>query len=190
MPWIQSTKNLKVGEQQPGYHNVAERGAVLAVLHLLTPRDSHTTPSLAVITPYAQQVTRLSGAMAQPRLQQHLKQFRAASHTGQFVGTVDSFQGNEADVVVLSLVRNNRGGALRSSLGFLADPRRMNVMLSRARWRMVIVGSRRFLQECALSDQAQSRGEQTPFLPELLAALTRAEKQGCLKFVPASVVIA
>lgn len=190
MPWIQSTKNLKVGEQQPGYHNAAERGAVLAVLHLLAAREPNPIPSLAVLSPYAEQVTRLAGAAAHPRLQQHLKQFRAASHTGQFVGTVDSFQGNEADVVVLSLVRNNRGGTLRSSLGFLADPRRVNVMLSRARWRMVIVGSRRFLQECALADQAQTRGEQTPFLPELLAALNRAEKQGTLRFVPAAGLIA
>ncbi len=62
------------------------------------------------------------------------------------MGTVDSFQGSEADLVVLSLVRNNQRTGL-SALGFLRDKRRMNVALSRARSKLVIVGSLAFLRE-------------------------------------------
>ena len=63
-----------------------------------------------------------------------------------YVCTTDSFQGSEADLVIVSLVRNNtRTG--RSGLGFLSDPRRMNVLLSRAKSRLVLVGSRGFLRE-------------------------------------------
>lgn len=52
------------------------------------------------------------------------------------VDTVDAFQGQETDVILYSMVRSNRNG----SLGFLADARRLNVALSRARQLLVIVG--------------------------------------------------
>lgn len=52
------------------------------------------------------------------------------------IKTVDSFQGREADVVIITLTKTSSG------LGFLEDLRRVNVMLSRARKRLIIVGNR------------------------------------------------
>jgi hypothetical protein len=54
------------------------------------------------------------------------------------LSTVDNFQGEEGKVVILSTVRNND----RGSIGFLAMDNRVNVMLSRAKHGMVILGSR------------------------------------------------
>jgi superfamily I DNA and/or RNA helicase len=51
------------------------------------------------------------------------------------VSSVDAFQGRETDVVVLSCVRSGSGG-----LGFVADVRRLNVALTRARQSLLIVG--------------------------------------------------
>lgn len=53
------------------------------------------------------------------------------------VGTVDGFQGQERDVIVISLVRDNADG----NIGFLRDLRRMNVALTRARMKLIIVGN-------------------------------------------------
>ena len=53
------------------------------------------------------------------------------------VGTVDGFQGQERDVIVISLVRDNAEG----SIGFLRDLRRMNVAMTRARMKLIIVGN-------------------------------------------------
>ena len=63
--------------------------------------------------------------------------------SGIFVNTVEGFQGNERDIMVISTTRSNVIGAL----GFLEDDRRMNVMLTRARKGLVIVGDRETLRK-------------------------------------------
>jgi ATP-dependent RNA/DNA helicase IGHMBP2 len=76
----------------------------------------------AVISPYRAQVDLLQ------------KEFSQAA--GVTVNTIDSFQGQERDVVYLSLVRSNDKG----EIGFLRDYRRMNVAMTRAKMKLVIIG--------------------------------------------------
>jgi len=52
------------------------------------------------------------------------------------INTVDSFQGQERDIIYISLVRSNEKG----EIGFLSDTRRMNVAMTRARKKLVIIG--------------------------------------------------
>jgi superfamily I DNA and/or RNA helicase len=52
------------------------------------------------------------------------------------VNTIDSFQGQERDVVYISMVRSNSTG----DIGFLSDIRRMNVAITRAKKKLVIIG--------------------------------------------------
>ncbi|MEL6356915.1 MAG: AAA domain-containing protein, partial [Bacteroidota bacterium] len=52
------------------------------------------------------------------------------------INTIDGFQGQERDVVYISLVRSNEKG----EIGFLKDYRRMNVALTRARKQLVVIG--------------------------------------------------
>ena len=59
------------------------------------------------------------------------------------VGTVDSFQGSQRDILLISMVRCNDEPDARNALGFLLKQRRLNVMLTRARRAVIIVGSRR-----------------------------------------------
>jgi CRISPR/Cas system-associated exonuclease Cas4 (RecB family) len=76
---------------------------------------------IGVITPYKEQQRRLTVALG-----------READ-----VGTVDGFQGQERDVVILDLVRANPD----REIGFTLDPNRLNVALSRARQKLVIVAN-------------------------------------------------
>ena len=53
------------------------------------------------------------------------------------VNSVDGFQGQERDVVIISLVRSNETG----EIGFLKELRRMNVAMTRARMKLMIIGN-------------------------------------------------
>lgn len=59
------------------------------------------------------------------------------------VSTVDGYQGREADVVVFSVTRNNT----RASLGFVRDPRRMNVAITRPRRALIVLGAPEMLRD-------------------------------------------
>ena len=84
---------------------------------------------VGIISPYRAQVQYLRQLV---RRSDYFKPLR-----GQFtVNTVDGFQGQERDVVVSSLVRANDEG----QIGFLRDLRRMNVAITRARMKLIILG--------------------------------------------------
>ncbi len=100
--------------------------------------------SLAVLSPYRAQVNLLSEALES--FYQSPPEWLKPLPKGQFpAGTVDSFQGNEADVVVVSLVRNNRR-KMPGAFGFLSEDERMNVLFSRAEKLLVLVGAWEFFQ--------------------------------------------
>ena len=52
------------------------------------------------------------------------------------INTVDGFQGQERDIILVSLVRSNDEG----QIGFLRDLRRMNVAITRARMKLIVLG--------------------------------------------------
>jgi superfamily I DNA and/or RNA helicase len=76
---------------------------------------------IAVITPYSAQVQLL---------REHLEQ------EGIEIGSIDGFQGREKEAVIISLVRSNT----EKQIGFLKDVRRMNVALTRARRKLIVIG--------------------------------------------------
>lgn len=86
-------------------------------------------PSIAIISPYKEQINILKDQLAHAA---DLKPFLDKIA----VNTIDSFQGQERDVVYISMTRSNTEG----QIGFLADIRRMNVAMTRARKKLVVIG--------------------------------------------------
>lgn len=105
--------------------------------------------AIGIIAPYAAQITLLTRLLTTDA--RHAARFaavlgpqRAAELARDVeVRTVDGFEGREKDVVLFSTVRNNATG----HIGFLADRRRLNVGLTRARRALFVVGSLRTLKE-------------------------------------------
>lgn len=170
MPYQQSTIRSRNVERHPRFTNVGEVGAVKSIVRLLQS-TSGTKPSLAVLSPYARQVARIRTELKEDDgCAAALSGFSAVARNDDWCSTVDAFQGNEADAVIVSLVRNNHHATLRSALGFISDPRRMNVLLSRARWRLYIVTSLEFLRTVA-TPLGLANDPKASFLRELLVGL-------------------
>ena len=103
------------------------------------------SPTLAILSPYTAQVQRLRAAIGATNIATLEKLFKP-EEGGDFFGTVDSFQGREADCVVISMVRNNEHSNYIKALGFLAESNRMNVLFSRAKHKLFIIGSMKFFE--------------------------------------------
>ena len=91
--------------------------------------DLANFPDIAVISPYKTQVYILKELILQSTVLSNLS-------TKISVNTVDSFQGQERAIVYISLTRSNS----ERSIGFLSDIRRMNVAITRAKQKLVIIG--------------------------------------------------
>jgi len=79
---------------------------------------------IGVVTPYSGQVAHLTVELSD------------LVDAGLEIDSVDGFQGREKDAILFSAVRSNSDG----EVGFLADVRRLNVAITRARKKLVIVG--------------------------------------------------
>ncbi|PHJ25439.1 rna-directed rna polymerase [Cystoisospora suis] len=130
--------------------NVDEANIVCQLIYLLKSvftalGQAEWGGRVAVISPYAQQVKLI---------RQQIKAKLGVTDGSMCpidVNTVDGFQGQEKDLVIFSAVRAEYAGPttestnLASSVGFLADERRINVALTRGRANLWIVGNGRFL---------------------------------------------
>ncbi len=110
-----------VGEDDGSKHNQGEAELVAKLVAALRSAGVAAT-DIAVVTPYNAQVQAL--------------RLLLAHETGLEIGTIDGLQGREKEAVVLSLVRSNE----RGEVGFLAELRRLNVALTRARRHLCVVG--------------------------------------------------
>ena len=91
---------------------------------------------VGIISPYRAQVQYLRRLLMK---KEFFKPFRRQIS----INTVDGFQGQERDVIILSLVRSNDEG----QIGFLRDLRRMNVAITRARMKVIILGDRKTMTQ-------------------------------------------
>jgi len=101
-----------------------EEAACVSWLYDLVMEAGISGADIGIISPYGAQVTEIRAWLPQ------------SARTVTQVSTVDAFQGSEREVIILSLVRANR----RGDVGFVADWRRLNVALTRAKRLCVVIG--------------------------------------------------
>jgi len=103
--------------------NPAEASWTVKILIELVDGGEVDLSDIGIVTPYAGQVRAIRDMIPE-------------SLQGVEVRTVDGYQGREKDVIIFSCVRSNREG----NVGFLSDPRRLNVALTRSKRGLVVVG--------------------------------------------------
>lgn len=122
-------------ESQPfasgSWVNVDEVDFILTMYHKMVGKypELKTSSRLAIISPYRHQVKLLR--------ERFRETYGVESDNFVDINTVDGFQGREKDVAIFSCVRASK----ERSIGFVADFRRMNVGITRARSSVLVVGS-------------------------------------------------
>ena len=100
------------------------------VAHIGLRRLMDERVDIGIISPYRAQVSLLRQLLKRDEVLKPLRRQITIS-------TVDAFQGQERDVIVLSLVRANEAG----QIGFLRDLHRTNVAITRARYKLIVLGA-------------------------------------------------
>jgi superfamily I DNA and/or RNA helicase len=122
--WLDTSRHEGC-EDEGMWHNPGEVALIEDLVRRLNLGDDRDPDRLVVLTPYRQQVDKLGQSIL-----------------GDRVHTVHSFQGGESNIGIISLVRSTvRGGDVRQNVGHTASPEVINVMLSRAKKLMVVVGN-------------------------------------------------
>mmetsp|Transcript_22929 Transcript_22929/g.46357 ORF Transcript_22929/g.46357 Transcript_22929/m.46357 type:complete len:779 (-) Transcript_22929:109-2445(-) len=159
-PWPSPSEPLaflSVGNDSELSHNFGSKSnpmeveVIIDIIRDIVAAGEVQANKIAVITPYSKQVQLLQTEL-------NSVGYMYASKTSEVkVGTVDSFQGQETDLVIFSAVRSN----VLKELGFLRDKRRLNVAITRAKRGLIIVGDPTVLKTCrhwsALLDSCTSR---------------------------------
>ena len=148
----------KLNEETLSISNPKEGELLLKHLTLCLEKwnwDSQTRTkiSIGILSPYNDQIQTLRNLFDQTKL---LSEYNIE------ISTIDSFQGREMDIIYISLVRSNDMG----DIGFLSDIRRMNVAMTRAKLRLVVIGDsatignhdfyKKFLEHVELHDSYES----------------------------------
>jgi hypothetical protein len=154
-PWCRPVLffNCAAGEEKEGssFKNALEAQAVVQVINAVALKSQMPMGGrIAVITPYKAQIPCIEKALTRA----------FGPTTGVRVQTVDSYQGQEREMIVLSCVRN-------SGLGFLTDHQRLNVAITRARFSLVVIGDYRLLTQNRTWNAVLSEAHHLDHLPAL-----------------------
>lgn len=130
-----------------GMSNPEEASFVVSHLNSLVDRliqhyEVTDYPTIGIIAPYRHQVELLKQLVLKDTMFKTYANFTT-------VNTVDSFQGQERDVIYISLTRSNAD----NNIGFLSEIRRMNVAMTRARKKLVMIGDSSTLGQYSFYDR-------------------------------------
>ena len=149
--------NVEAGTQERGKRgvslmNTSEASIALSIYNRLLTEYSHLdfTGKIGIVTPYKEQLREL--------LRQFRREYGHEITNSLDFNTIDGFQGQEKDIIILSCVRALADGGV----GFLKDVRRINVALTRAKSTLLILGNKNALRGNEfwkdLIEDAETRG--------------------------------
>ncbi len=118
----------QVNQESLSYYNPQEYFVLRQHLDNLLVMLGDQTVSIGIISPYREQVLYMQEAI--------ISDFDHFPDALIEVNTIDAFQGQERDIIYISMVRSNEDAAI----GFLSDTRRMNVAMTRAKKKLIIIG--------------------------------------------------
>ena len=136
-------KTYERKDPEGGYNNLKEADIISEIVaHILNTTDIQEN-QVGIISAYKSQV-RL--------IKKELKGIVTAEKVDELVASLDSFQGQERDIILYSFTRSSKRKPTQSRIGFLSELRRLNVAMSRCKKLLIMVGDYEYLLHCKKSD--------------------------------------
>lgn len=124
--------NESINEKSRSFYNTDEINIIINHLNMYMPQINENV-TIGIISPYKEQVLEIEKSIDKT----------IYTNANISIDTVDGFQGQEKDIIYISLVRSNEN----NEIGFLSDIRRMNVAMTRAKKKLIIIGDSATISE-------------------------------------------
>lgn len=156
--WLDTGKRNDKEDKQEGTGKINRCNASIIYHTLKSLKDqileSGKIKDIGIITPYQDQSKLLKGELK--NIQEEYKKANISID----IGTVDSFQGSDRDMIIYDCVRSSKTQNTDkvqkerkgSKIDFIADAKRLNVSLSRSKKLLLIVGDKEYLRTASVSD--------------------------------------
>ncbi len=122
-----------------GSNNAMEASIVADIIRHLASDPNYDMKQVGVISAYKSQVKLIK---------QRLNRFLPKETVGEMVATLDSYQGQERDIIIYSFTKSSNVSPNARRIGFLNELRRLNVAMTRCKKTLVLVGDMEFLGGC------------------------------------------
>lgn len=156
--WLDTGKRNDKEDKQEGTGKINRCNASIIYHTLKSLKDqileSGTIKDIGIITPYKDQ-----SKLLKEKLKNIQEEYKKANVSID-IGTVDSFQGSDRDMIIYDCVRSSKAKNTQqtqkkrqgSEIGFIADEKRLNVSLSRSKKLLLIVGDKEYLRTASVSE--------------------------------------
>lgn len=127
-----------------GACNILEADICVSIIDMLSKLDGFDVKEIGVISGYKLQVNTIKS-----KVSNIIKDYEIVNN---MVASLDSFQGQERDVIIYSFTKSSNISPKRDRIGFLKELRRLNVAMSRGKKQLFLVGDMDFLSSCEKGD--------------------------------------
>ncbi|MBE6838574.1 MAG: hypothetical protein E7507_03385 [Ruminococcus sp.] len=131
-----------------GCRNNLEADVIRKTVEFIVDTTDYDIKEIGIISAYSSQVALIK---------KKLKKKIGENEVKEMVATLDSFQGQERDIIIYSFTKSSKVSPRYKRIGFLKELRRLNVAMSRCKKMLILVGDMKFLRECM--NQSGPNGE-------------------------------
>ena len=137
---------LEAKDENNGTYNKLEADIIKKIMCQIMMQEGFDINSVGIISAYKAQVKQIRNC---------LNDILEEQQTNDIVATLDSFQGQERDVILYSFTRSSMKDPNKKRIGFLNELRRLNVAITRCKKMIVLIGDMKFLSECNYEDPVE-----------------------------------
>ena len=150
--------------------NYYEAEVISEIVNYLISKNIVKEAEIGVIVPYRKQLDKIKNKIKE-------KSGNKVKYIDEIVKTLDSYQGQERDVIIYGITRCNDISSEQSRIGFLKELRRFNVALTRCKKQMLVIGDFDFLQECKFEQENENGSTEKDF-GEFVKLMVQRVKEG------------